>query len=182
MFLEIQRLFLKVSLLSNHTKSQVRISVSISSTNFFNSSFRSYGFVIFTEIIVNFRFEAVAVKICLMIVLHYAISVLGLLPPRNIAPNPQNNPMPNPNPNRAAIFLGGNWLPSNPDPSLNTNLGVIFHGGGGNCTDTCSFIGCLTYLSIFYFNLGVNMTNKKNKIKNINKPIQHCIKMKLSLH
>ena len=35
-----------------------------------------------------------------------AITVLGQLPPRKIAPNPKTNP----NPNQGAIFLGGNCL------------------------------------------------------------------------
>ena len=75
-----------------------------------------------------------------MIVLYYAISVLGLLPPRKIASNPQTNPMPNPNPNRGAVFLGDNWLSPNPkinpdlDPSPNPNWGVIFLGRGGGTT------------------------------------------------
>ena len=124
-----------------------------------------------------------------MIVLYYAVSVLGLLPPRKIASNPQTNPMRNPNPNRGAIFLGDNWLSPNPktnpdlDPSPNPNWGVIFLGrGGDNCTDTCSFIGCLTYLSIFYFNLGVNMTTKKNKIKNIIKKTNAALHKNETLH
>ena len=96
-----------------------------------------------------------------MIVLYYAISVLGLLPPRKIASNPQTNPMRNPNPNWGVIFLGR---------------------GGDNCTDTCSFIGCLTYLSIFYFNLGVNMTTKKNKIKNIIKKTNAALHKNETLH
>ena len=124
-----------------------------------------------------------------MIVLYYAISVLGLLPPRKIASNPQTNPMRNPNPNRGAISLGDNWLSPNPktnpdlDPSPNPNWGVIFlRRGGDNCTDTCSFIGCLTYLSIFYFNLGVNMTTKKNKIKNIIKKTNAALHKNETLH
>ena len=37
-------------------------------------------------------------------------TVLGQLPQRKVAPNPETNPNPNRNPNQGAIFLQGNYL------------------------------------------------------------------------